>query len=232
MAHVPVKNNSGVSLVVDQQPVGALGADAAHEPFRIAVRLRNTGRDLHNVDAFGGEDGVESGGELAVPVADQEVEGAGLITEVHQQVAGGLSCPGVCGVSGHAEEMDPAGADLHDEQDLQAAQGDGVEGEKVSSQQPDGLCAQETAPPGIATPWCRAKPSGSQDPPDSAGTDAVAESNEFSLDPAVAPGGVILRQTQHQGPDFIGDRRAGQTGGGRSSAWRSAGGARPAAWPA
>ena len=62
MAHVPVKNNSGVSLVVDQQPVGALGADAAHEPFRIAVRLRHTGRDLHNVDAFGGEDGVESGG--------------------------------------------------------------------------------------------------------------------------------------------------------------------------
>ena len=59
MAHIPVKNNSGVSLVVDQQPVGAFGADAAHEPFRIAVRLRRARRDLDHGDAFGGEDGIK-----------------------------------------------------------------------------------------------------------------------------------------------------------------------------
>jgi hypothetical protein len=44
VAHVPVKNNSGVSIVVDQQPVGAFGADAANEPFRIAVRLWLSGQ--------------------------------------------------------------------------------------------------------------------------------------------------------------------------------------------
>jgi hypothetical protein len=33
MAHIAVKNSSGVSFVVDQQSVGALGADAADEPF-------------------------------------------------------------------------------------------------------------------------------------------------------------------------------------------------------
>src|SRR6185312_814373 len=194
MAYVAVKNNSGVSLVVDQQPVGALGADACDKPFRIAVRLRHTGRDLDHGDAFGGEDGVESGGELGVPVADQEAEGADLITEVHQQVAGSLGSPLRCGVGGHAEETDPAGADLHDEQDVEAAQGDGVEGEEVSGQQPGGLRAQETSPPGIATPWCRAKPSGGQDPPNGAGADAMAESDEFALDPAVPPGGVVLCQ--------------------------------------
>jgi aspartate oxidase len=43
MAHVVVKNSSGVSFVVDQQPVGALGADAAHEAFRIAVRPGRAG---------------------------------------------------------------------------------------------------------------------------------------------------------------------------------------------
>jgi hypothetical protein len=37
MTHVAVKNNAGVSLVVDQQPVGAFRADAADEPFRVAV---------------------------------------------------------------------------------------------------------------------------------------------------------------------------------------------------
>jgi hypothetical protein len=64
MAHVAVKHSLGVSFVVDQQSVGALGADAADEPFRVAVRLGCAGRDLHHVDAFGGEDGVESGSEL------------------------------------------------------------------------------------------------------------------------------------------------------------------------
>ena len=39
VAHVAVKNSSGVSFVVDQQSVGALGADAADEPFCVAVRL-------------------------------------------------------------------------------------------------------------------------------------------------------------------------------------------------
>jgi hypothetical protein len=87
MAHVLVENGAGVSFVVDQQPVGAFGADAADKPFRVAVRPGRTGRDLHNVDAFGGEDGLESGGELGVPVADQEVEGADLIAQVHQQIA-------------------------------------------------------------------------------------------------------------------------------------------------
>ncbi len=38
MAHVLVENGAGVSFVVDQQPVGAFGADAADEPFRVAVR--------------------------------------------------------------------------------------------------------------------------------------------------------------------------------------------------
>ena len=96
VAHVAVKNSSDVSFVVDQQSVGALGADAADEPFRVAVRLGCAGRDLDGGDAFGAEDGVESGGEfgVAVAVADEEVEGADLVTEVHQQVAGGLGGPG------------------------------------------------------------------------------------------------------------------------------------------
>jgi hypothetical protein len=59
-----------VSLVVDQQPVGALFADATNEPFRIAVCPGCPGRDLDHIDAFGGEDGIEGGGELGIPVAD------------------------------------------------------------------------------------------------------------------------------------------------------------------
>ena len=59
MAHVAVKHSSGVSLVVDQQPIGALGADAADKPFRIAVRQGCLRRDLDQLDAAGGEGGGE-----------------------------------------------------------------------------------------------------------------------------------------------------------------------------
>ena len=45
-----------------------------------------------NVDA--GEDRVEGGGELAVPIADHEPEPGGATAEVHEQVAGQLSDPG------------------------------------------------------------------------------------------------------------------------------------------
>jgi hypothetical protein len=72
MAHVLVEHGAGVSFVVDQQPVGALFANAANEPFGVAVCPWSLGRDLDDVEAFGGEDGIEGGGELGVPVADQE----------------------------------------------------------------------------------------------------------------------------------------------------------------
>ena len=37
MALVVVKDGTSVSFVIDQQPVGALGADAANEPLGIAI---------------------------------------------------------------------------------------------------------------------------------------------------------------------------------------------------
>lgn len=61
-------------LAVDQDPVGALLAGAAHEPFGVAVRPRCSGRDLHGGDVLGGEHGVEVGGELGVPMPDEEPE--------------------------------------------------------------------------------------------------------------------------------------------------------------
>jgi len=56
-----IEDSKSVSLVVDQQPVGALFADATNEPFRVAVRPQCPGRDLDHIDAFGGEDGIEGG---------------------------------------------------------------------------------------------------------------------------------------------------------------------------
>jgi hypothetical protein len=73
--------------------VEAFPAQCPDETFRDRVRPRcpDWGADDPNVGT--GEDRVERGGELIVPVADQEPEPVGAITEVHQQVAGLLSHP-------------------------------------------------------------------------------------------------------------------------------------------
>jgi hypothetical protein len=68
MVYVLVEDGAGVSFVVGQHSVGALFADAADEPLGIAVCSWGLGRDLDDVEAFGGEDGIESSGERGVPV--------------------------------------------------------------------------------------------------------------------------------------------------------------------
>jgi hypothetical protein len=109
VAHVLVVDGSGVSFVVDQHPVGAFGADAADEPLRITVRPGCARRDLDHGNAFGVEDGIEGSGERGIPVADQEAEGADLVTEVCQQVVGSLGGSRRGRVCGHAEQVDLPG---------------------------------------------------------------------------------------------------------------------------
>jgi hypothetical protein len=83
VANVSVEDAAGVSFVVDQHPVGALGADAADEPFCVAVRLGRACRDRDHVDALGGEHGIEGIRELGIPVADQKTKQGGLMALLH-----------------------------------------------------------------------------------------------------------------------------------------------------
>jgi hypothetical protein len=77
-----------VPFTEDQDAVGEFGSGGQYESFGEAVRSRAAWRDLHGVDARVGQDGVERGGELAGPVADEEAECGGMAVEVHQQVPG------------------------------------------------------------------------------------------------------------------------------------------------
>jgi hypothetical protein len=45
-------------LAEDEHPVGDLGAGGEHEPFRVSVRGRAAGRDLHGFDTSSGQDRV------------------------------------------------------------------------------------------------------------------------------------------------------------------------------
>jgi hypothetical protein len=79
-------------------------------------------------------------------------------------------------MSSHCEQMDPAGAHLHHEQNIESAQGDGVEGEDIGGQQTRGRSPKEGPPPVcLCSTGCQAESGGGQDLPDRASAYAVAE---------------------------------------------------------
>ena len=89
-------------LAEDKHPVGDLGPGGEHEPFRISVRARAAGRDLHGLNPGVGQHCVERLGELSGPIANQEPEGRCTITQVHQEIADLLHGPRPVRVGGTA----------------------------------------------------------------------------------------------------------------------------------
>ena len=135
-----------VTLVEDEDPVQQLAPEAAHEALGDGVRPRRPyrrGQDLH---AGGGEDGVEDPAELAVVVADEEPERLAGVFEVHQQVAGQLGQPLPGRMGGDAEDPDPAGGVLDDEEAVQAGKGHGLHMEEVAGEDRVSLRLQELCP--------------------------------------------------------------------------------------
>jgi hypothetical protein len=59
-------------------------------PFGGRVHARRSNRGCDHLDVGAGEEGVERGGELGVPIADQEPEVFADVVEVHGEVAGWL----------------------------------------------------------------------------------------------------------------------------------------------
>ena len=110
-----------MSFPEDQHPVGHLRPGGEHKPVGIGVRPRALGRDLHRLDTDTGQYRVEGSGELPGPVADQEPEARGPITEVHQ-IADLLRGPRPVRVGGDPEDVHMAAADFHHEQAIQAAE--------------------------------------------------------------------------------------------------------------
>src|SRR6266511_1308330 len=71
---IPGEDPLKVLLVPDQCPVQTLGPGGAHPPLGVRVRPRRPWWDLDRLDADGGEHSVEGGGELRVPVTNQQTE--------------------------------------------------------------------------------------------------------------------------------------------------------------
>ena len=136
-----------VALVDDEDPVQQLAPEAADEPFGDSVRP-GRGQVYAVFGCRRGEHGVERGGEFAVAVADQVLEAGGPITEIHQEVPRARGHPRPVRVGGDPERPDLAGGVFHHEEEVEAAEQDGVDVGEVAGQDAAGLGGQEL-PPGL-----------------------------------------------------------------------------------
>jgi hypothetical protein len=144
-----------VSLVDDQDPVQEFSAKRADHPLADRVRARRLRWPLDDLDALGGEDGVECGSEQGVSVADEEPQGLDSFTQVEQEVAGLLSYPFPGRVGGHPGQVHPPVGHLHDDKDVQAPQQHRLHGEEVAADDAAGLGGQELPPAGPVPPLRR-----------------------------------------------------------------------------
>lgn len=155
MIGVLTKDQPQVPFVGDQHLVQALSAGAAHPALRDRVRPRRPDGRLDDPRAGRGEHPVEHGGELGVPVPDQEFEAVSVILEVHQEITGLLGHPRARGMGGDSGQVHAPGAMLNEEQHVQAAQEHRVDVEVVRGEDRLRLGLQER-PPGLPGPsGCR-----------------------------------------------------------------------------
>ena len=148
-------------------------------------------RAAQDCDPGDGEHGVEGGGELRVPVAEQELDGLDAPVEVHQQVAAQLCHPSVAGMRGHAEDADPAGGVLDDGQNVGGGAVEQLDGEEVGSQDRLRLTVQKLRPRRARSSQRRWDPGVGQDLPHRRGSYLDAEAGELTVDPPVTPAGTV-----------------------------------------
>ena len=190
----------------DQQVIEAFAAQRADEAFGDGVGPRRANRGADDADVGASEHCIEGGGELAVPVTDQEPKLLGSITEVHEQVAGLLSDPGPGGMSGYSRYVHAAAAVLDHHEDVEAAQEDGVDVGEVDREDRVGLRGEELPPGRVGPSRGGVEAGGLEDRPDGGGRYPVADADQLAVDPSVAPAGIFLGHGQHQRPEGWCDR--------------------------
>jgi hypothetical protein len=156
-------------------------------------------------DPFAAEDLLERGREFAVAVVDQESHPFEHSGEA--EVARLLGHPGAGRVGRAARQMDAATFELDEEQDVQAAERDRLDGEEIAREHARRLLAEELAPARACTHEGRLETRSEQDAPHRAWRRAQAEPELLAGDPRVAPTRVLACEPQHELTHAIVNRR-------------------------
>src|SRR5207247_8929226 len=129
-----------------QEPVEAFAADGTDPAFGMRPRLRGPHRRLDHPNALGAEHLVELADELAITVTDKKQRTAILVVELHQQVARLLGHPAAVRIGREPDQMDAAGREFDEEQDVEALQEARLDSEEVALKDARRLLAQELRP--------------------------------------------------------------------------------------
>jgi len=178
-----------LALVPDDRAVKEFSAQGPNPAFGERVGHRGLDRGAQDLETLASEDLVEVAGELAGAVSQKcsgVAEAAGMGRE---EVARCLGGPGACGVGCDAAVEDFAVGDVNEEQQVVAAQPDGVDGREVAGN--GGLGAQELSPGDAGALRGGADAVLFGEPPHGGGSNAVTEADEFTGDAAVAPCRVV-----------------------------------------
>jgi hypothetical protein len=114
-----------------------------------------------------------------------------MSAEVQEQVAGLLGHPGAGGMGGDPGDVHAAAAVLDHDEDVEAAQEDGVDVGEVDREDRVCLGGEELLPGRAGASWGGVEAGGLEDRPDGGGGDRMAEADQLALDPSVAPAGIL-----------------------------------------
>ena len=145
-----------LATVPDDGPVEEFASQGADPAFGERVRHGSTHRCGEDLAAFGSEDLVEGVDELAGAVS-HECPGVGeLVAVTEQQVPGGLGGPDAAGVVRDPCEVHAPSRDVDEEQQVEPAQRDRVDGGEIAGD--GGLGPQELRPSDFAASGCGSIP--------------------------------------------------------------------------
>ena len=119
---VLVDDDFEMATTKDEHPVETFTPDSANETLSEGIGPRSPDRSSDCPDAIGPEDLVETGRELGVAIADQEVHRSGTLRELIGQVPGLLGDPCSSWVRGDSGHVHLSGVELDEEQDIRAVE--------------------------------------------------------------------------------------------------------------
>src|SRR5262249_57526984 len=100
-------------------------------------------------------------------------------------------------------EVDAAGADLEEEEDVELRHPDRIDDEEVAGQHLVGALADEGLPAALASPRCRSEVMATEDPEHGQVGAAHAELDDFALIAAVAPSLGLSREAHRWLPEQV-----------------------------
>jgi hypothetical protein len=182
----------------DEHPVQHLPPNGANPPLRIGLRPRRSHRRAQHRQSLGGEDGVEYGGELRVPIADQNRNRPTRSSRPMSRLRACWPTPSPTGCAVTPSTWTLRVAVSITNSTYRRCRNTVSTVKQVHRQHTLGLAAEELVPGQGRPLGCRVNPGALQHRPHGAGPNRVLEATQLTVDAAIAPGRVLAGQPQHQ----------------------------------